>query len=583
MQWDLSPLYRGFDDPALLADFQRGEDWSLEDREFFAAGLPVDGERLYQAVRRLERMANLCNALEHYLLLTLAVDATNEPALALRDRLLRLLTESQLSRSAFARLAGEAGDLETLLSGDERLAPYAFFIREAAARQEHLLEPSLEDAVLRMQVTGGRAWEQLRDLLDGTALVELDGRQIPLSAARNLAYSPDAATRRRAYEAELAAYPAFEGPMAACLNGIKGEALTLCEWERFGDPLEATLFASRMDRQTLDAMWAAIAEYAPKFRQYLRAKARLLGHDNGLPFYDLFAPIGEGHKRFTLEQAQACLVEVLGRFNPRMAAFVDQAFRQRWIDAEPRPGKQGGAFCADIHSRGVSRILANFEGSFSDVLTLAHELGHGYHNLCMQSLSILNTDVPMPLAETASIFNETLVLQDALANAGEGERLALLEAELMEVNQVILDIYSRYLFETEVFRRRRQRALPAAELKELMLDAQRQAYGDGLDPQYLHPYMWACKSHYYSPDVHFYNFPYAFGQLFGRGVYAVYRREGQAFLPAYDGMLARGGRDTVANVAGLMGADVRDPAFWCGSLASYGEEIDEYLRLAVRV
>ena len=317
-------------------------------------------------------------------------------------------------------------------------------------------------------------------------------------------------------------------------------------------------------------------ESLPDFRRYLRAKARALGHTNGLPFYDLFAPVGAVSRRFTYDEAHTYLVDTLGRFSEKMGAFVDHAFRNRWIDALPRPGKGGGAFCATIPPVRQSRVLSNFEGSFSSVSTLAHELGHAYHGDCLKDAPILLSDYPMPLAETASIFNETLVAHAALADADAKEAIALLDNELLEATQVIVDILSRYRFESAVIEARKTRGLNVAELKEMMLEAQRSSYGDGLDPDVMHPYMWACKGHYYSVDLSFYNWPYAFGLLFGRGVYARYLAEGAAFLPLYDQLLERTGRDSVTGVAASVGIDVNDPAFWRSALDTIRETIDRY-------
>jgi len=218
-------------------------------------------------------------------------------------------------------------------------------------------------------MTGGKSWEQLRDQLDAGLSIpfEQDGKieSLPLSAIRGLAYSADADVRRRAYEAEIAAYPRMELPMAACLNGIKGEALTMIQLRHFDTVLDSALDVSRMDRATLDALLAAMQESLPMFRRYLRLKARLLGYEGGLKFYDLFAPVGECAQEYTLEEAREMLVTVMGRFSKKMADHIQQAFDERWIDAFPRPGKRGGAFCSGVHPLGISYVLANFDGGLS--------------------------------------------------------------------------------------------------------------------------------------------------------------------------------------------------------------------------
>lgn len=585
MNWDLSKLYSGFDDPKLIADAGAAFEQVASIRAMIAK-LPGDApaENLAAVVRAMQSAAGLQIKISEFAYLTLAVDANCEPARAFYSRVIDLNAEWAQLNSALSRYLGGADDLEAQIESNSLLAEHAFMLRELKKDAAHVIDPAVEPAVLKMQMTGGTSWEQLRDQLDSNLMIpfEQDGRevQLPLSAIRGLANSPSADVRRRAYEAELAAYPRIEIPMAACLNGIKGEALTLCELRHYDSVLDTALDASRMDRATLDALLSAMRKSLPMFRRYFRLKARLLGYDGGLKFYDLCAPVGEAGQKYTLDEARDMLVEVMGRFSPRMAGLIDRAFRVRWIDAYPREGKQGGAFCSGVHPLGISYVMTNFEGSYSSVSTLAHELGHAYHSSCLNDASVLMCDYPMPLAETASIFNETLLMEKTLETAGDATKLTLLEQQIGDAAQVVVDILSRYLFETEVVERRKDHPLSPRELCAIMLEAQKQTYGDGLDPKFLHPYMWACKPHYYSTSIHFYNFPYAFGMLFGLGVYARYLEKGEAFLPEYDRLLAATGSGSVREVAASVGIDVADEAFWMQSIQTLEEKVDAFERLA---
>lgn len=585
MHWDLSKLYAGFDDPKLIADASAAFEQVAAIRAAIAK-LPGDSpaDSLAAVIRAMQTAADLQIKVSEFAYLTLAVDANCEPARAFYSRVIDLNAEWTQIYSALSRYLGCVDDLEALIRADALLAEHAFLLRQLKKDAAHAIDPAIEPAVLRMQMTGGMSWEQLRDQLDSNLMIpfDQDGQtvKLPLSAIRGLANSPSADVRRRAYEAELAAYPRIEIPMAACLNGVKGEALTLCELRHYDSVLETALDASRMDRATLDALLSAMRRSLPMFRRYFRLKARLLGYEGGLKFYDLCAPVGKAERRYTLEEAHALLVEVMGRFSPRMAQLIDRAFRERWIDAEPREGKQGGAFCSGVHPLRMSYVMANFEGSYASVSTLAHELGHAYHSSCLNDASVLMSDYPMPLAETASIFNETLLMEKTLETADDATRITLLEQQLGDAAQVVVDILSRYLFETELIERRKDHPLSPRELCAIMLEAQKQAYGDGLDPKFLHPYMWACKPHYYSTTIHFYNFPYAFGMLFGLGVYAQYRAKGEAFLPEYDRLLAATGSGSVRDVAASVGIDVADEAFWMQSLHTLEEKLDQLERLA---
>ena len=299
----------------------------------------------------------------------------------------------------------------------------------------------------------------------------------------------------------------------------------------------------------------------------------------------MFAPLKKGEgKKFTTEEARDYLVNIFKGFDSDLAGMVQRAFDEAWIDFYPRDGKVGGAFCASLEGHNQSRILTNFDGMLGDVVTLAHELGHAFHNLNVEDHRPLNTDYSMPVAETASTFNENVVMEAAIEAAEtDKEKLALIESQLMDVTQIMCDIYSRFLFESSVFENRESDFMFADKLCELMLDAQKKAYGDGLDPEYLHPYMWLCKGHYYSSGLSFYNFPYAFGGLFARGLYAKYREMGQDFVPVYKKLLHTTPIASVEDAALVAGIDLTKKDFWEKSICSYEKLVDEFETLARRV
>ena len=579
--WDLSVFYQGFDDPALRGDIDAIRS-AAEGMEALLSQDRPEADRLEAMVACLEDMTNRLSRAFGYAELTLAADTENEGALRLMDELSALMVEVQLCQSRCVRYVGGVKELDRLIESREALRQNGFILREMARQSAHMLPAEMEKWMLRMSLDGGDAFSKLRDRLIGTHTVDLDGKAQPLPAVRGMAYDPDPAVRKAAYEAELASYRKIETPMAFCLGCIKGEALTMCEARGYSDVLTQQLNESRMDRETLDAMWTAIREALPDFRRYLRKKAELLGHANGLPFYDLFAPMGRDTQRYTAGEARELLVRVFSQVHLEMGRFIDQAFENRWIDLYPREGKEGGAFCAGFHQMKISRVLTNFVGSFSDVSTLAHELGHGWHNVCLERVPVLMADPPMPLAETASIFNETLLSHEVRKTADDETRFALLENSLMEATQVIVDIYSRFLFESAVFEARKTHIPTAAELNRMMLDAQRESYGDGLDPNVMHPCMWINKSHYYSVGLHFYNFPYAFGHLFGLGVFKKYLEKGGSFMPEYDALLASCGSGLVRDVAAGVGIDVASADYWRGALDVFRAELDEFERLCER-
>lgn len=578
--WDLTVFYKDFDDPEFKDDLAR----LPKEIDAFTAAIAAPAEdevrKLVSLVHQEEALSCLFERLSMMIELNFAVDANNKLANAALAPLMRAVMGSSLASNAFSRYLASLDNLDAIIDADDELKARAFALREAAENAKHQLPEALEKPVLKMQLSGGEAFSHLRDKLDATLLVDYDGKQIPLSAVRALAYDGDADTRRRAYEAELASYKKIELPMSFCLNNIKAEGETMAALKGYKGVLDMALAHSRMDEKTLEAMWTAIREALPEVREYFKAKGRLLGHENGLPFYDLFAPVGKSTRTYTVEEARALLLDLFGKFCPEMGEMMRTAFDEGWIDMFPREGKSGGAFCSGYYAKNISRVMTNFAGSASDVSTLAHELGHAFNNRMLHHKPIMMTETPMPLAETASTFNETLLISQLLKTATPEEELTLLDSCLTEQTQTMVDIYSRFLFEQKVVAAQADHALDVDELKETMLWAQEQSYGDGLDPEYRHPYMWACKSHYYSTGVHFYNFPYAFGGLFARGLYARYEKEGEAFVPVYCDLLSRFGSDTIANVTASVGIDVTTPDFWREAVESVLVQVRRFVELA---
>jgi pepF/M3 family oligoendopeptidase len=576
--WDLSVFYQGFDDPALRGDIEALKTLMGDCHALLKQDL-ADAPKLEKMIGMLEVLSHKLSRAFGYCQLVLSVDAEDKAAFRCLDELSTLYVDVEVLQSACARYVGTVEALAEKVQTSEVLQKNAFVLEEFARRAAHMLPESMEKWMLRMSLSGGDAFSKLRDQLMGTHTVDMDGKTLPLPAVRGMAHDSDGEVRKRAYQAEIASYEKVALPMAFCLAGIKGEALTLCEAKQYPDVLTQQLEGSQMDADTLNAMLTAIREALPDFRRYLRAKAKLLGHEKGLPFYDLFAPVSKDSQRYTIDEAERLLVDVFTGVHPEMGAFVRHAFGNRWIDVYPKEGKAGGAFCMDNHEMDLSRVLTNFVGSFSDVSTLAHELGHAWHNRCLAKLPALMANAPMPLAETASIFNETLLNHTVRETADKETAFALLESSLQEATQTVVDIYSRFLFESAVFEARKTHTPTVEELNGLMLDAQEQAYGDGLDPEVRHPYMWVNKPHYYDVGLHFYNFPYAFGLLFGLGVFAKYQEKGKAFMPEYDALLARCGSGLVADVAAGVGIDVRSADYWRGALDVVRQEVDAFVRL----
>ena len=577
--WNLDPIYRGFDDPAFARDVEELEKLTGAYAAFVSelqGKHPLEG--LKQGIRLEEGLTVTASRLVEYASLRQSVNTRDTQAGSRLGQVMQIVSASAGAQAAWREWASKLPNLMALVNGDGELKDYAFLFENLRKNSTHLLGSLGEEISARMSLSGSNAWSDLQGYLTSTVPVSYNGGTTNLSAIRNLAYDPDPRVRKAAYEAELACYDRIKDSVAFALNSIKLETLSDCALRGYPSPLDRTLEQSHMKRETLEAMLGAMEEYMPKFRQYLKAKGKALGHENGLPWYDLFAPMGASAARYTAEDAKAILVELFSSFDAELARMVERAFDEAWIDFYPRDGKAGGAFCAGVECLGQSRILTNFDGTFGSIVTLAHELGHAFHNQCLREQRPLNRDYSMPVAETASTFNECVVMAAAISRAkSREEKLALIESQLQDATQIICDIDSRYLFESMVLENRGERFMDADTLCGMMTKTQELTYGDGLAPNFRHPYMWICKSHYYGAT--FYNFPYAFGGLFARGLYARYEQEGASFVPKYKQLLRTTPVATAEDTALVAGIDLTDRAFWRSALQTIADQIDLFCQL----
>ena len=580
-KWSLDVLYTGLDDPKFTDEFHQIDAYVKKFKET-AAVLGTKDERTTakECLSLLEDYNKILSRLAGYCSLRQSADTNDGESVSCLGRIIQKHNDTIPYATAIEKYLSNIADLDAVIGDDEMLCDYSYYLHELQKSAKYLLSEEVETALGAMDISGANAWSDLQGYLTSSVKVDYKGETTTLSAIRNMAYDADPAVRKSAYEAEIAAYDKIKDAVAFSLNSIKMQDLSECKLRGHASPLDKVLFKSKMQSETLNALLEAMKEYMPSFHSYLRAKAESLGYKNGLPWYELFAPMGKSDKKYTVAEAKAYLMNIFKAENPRLAEITDRAFEENWIDFFPREGKVGGAFCAGLETEKEFRILTNFDGSMSDVVTLAHELGHGYHDFMIFDNRPLNMSYSMPVAETASTFNENIVVNYAIAHAAnDEEKLALLEGQLSDVTQIICDIYSRFLFESKVVENRSNKFMFADELCSIMLEAQKEAYGDGLDHEVHHPYMWVCKSHYYSAGLGFYNFPYAFGGLFARGLYAKFRQEGSAFLEKYNYMLKETPVRSVEDVAKICDIDLTKKEFWLMSLHSYDEAIEEYKRL----
>lgn len=571
-RWDWQEVFPGLDSPEFAQAWQDltsklATIQALFERHrvFAREGSPQDREAFQEVIKAVNEFLQAFTPVRAFLQGLVDTDSTNSTAQAKLSALQKLFLGFERLRPRLTAWLARL-DPEEVGAG-----PYRLLLEEARIQAEHMMSEPEEVLAAELRLSGGMAWAKLHGNVTSLITAEVGGKGLPTTAVRNLYYSPDERVRKEAYSAEIAAWKPHEVPLAAALNGVKGEASVLHRKRGWKDDLEPALFRNRISREVLAAMQEVVEGSFPLWRQYFLAKARALGKEL-LDWWDLFAPVGQSQRHWTWEEAQRFVVENLASFSPGAAEVARTAFSQNWIDAEPRVGKRGGAYCTHV-GRGKSRILANYEESFDSVSTLAHELGHAYHNWCLREVPPLLRQYPMTLAETASIMNETVVVEAALRTLPDEEKLLILETYLRGAAQVVVDIHSRFLFESWVFARRAQRELVPEEFCSLMVEAQKATYGEALST--FHSYMWAVKPHYYG--THFYNFPYTFGLLFGLGLYGRYREEGEKFLARYEELLASVGMYPVGELARRFGFDLGSRRFWEQGMDLLAEKIQAFL------
>jgi oligoendopeptidase F len=597
-RWDMRNVYPSLDSPEFKQALQTlGE--MLEDLDEYILGQNIDpskpikesdSARLASIIEgfidQINAAWNLSETLRAYINSFTSTDSYNDAALKAMSEWQKHNVRLNLQRKSIFR--GWVGKLEDrlpeILEHSETVRAHAFFLTESIQQSKYMMSPAEEELAGELSLSGIRGWEKLQYTITTQLNWEIEKEagkleKLPITAILNLRSHPDEAMRRRGYEAEQAAWKSVENQLAACMNGVKGSQNTLNTRRGREDPVHFSIDLYRIDRATLNAMLGAMKDSFPMFRKYFQAKAEKLGKQC-LPWWDLFAPLGKTNRTYSYAEAMDFVLDNFAKFSGELADYAKRAFDNNWIDVGPRDGKRAGAFCMYAPGVSESRILLNFDGSLDGIFTLAHELGHGYHNECRVEKTMLQRETPYTLAETASVMCETIVTEAAIEEANsDDERLAILETSLIGDGQTVVDIYSRYLFEKEVFERRAEADLSADELCEIMVMAQKETYGDGVDEETLHKYMWTWKPHYYIPGISFYNYPYAFGLLFSTGLYAIYKERGDAFIPEYKDLLASTGQGTAADLAARFGIDLRSPDFWEGSLEVIREKIDRYVAL----
>ncbi len=587
-RWDLTTIYPSVDSKEFDEDLAKLKRLLAG----FKAEIEQNKATLADLIDKYNEMGDLSTTLSSYAYCQVSVNTTDKAAVGALNRVEELSMDLAVCNTLFTSYVAEhPQEVEAFCS---RNPDYTYVLHEIAEDAKHLMSKEMEELAADLSRSGADSYSRLQEAISSSACAELDGKKLTVIQLRALATNADREIRRKAYEAELKVWQEHEIAFCYALNGIKGTCLSLENRRKWNSPIERSMQGARINQKILDALIGTLEKNLPMFRSYMKTKAKLLGLEK-MAFYDLFAPVGNANMVYTLDQAHEFVAKQYGLFNPEMGKFADHAFKANWIDPLPRVGKTGGAYDIYMPKIKESRVFANFDGTYDGVSTFAHELGHAWHDHIISTKPSLLGQYPMTLAETASIFSEFIVFKGAVEQATDEEKVAIIEQFVQSACQVCVDILCRFYFERELFARRKDGELMPDEMCSIMLDCQKKTYGDGLDENFLHPYMWAVKGHYYSAGFSFYNYPYAFGQLFALGLFhrsesagcgsgvgsgsaGCGSGEGKPFYEKYNELLSLTGQLPAKEVALTAGIDLEDPAFWqegMDIIASYAKQLEE--------
>ncbi|WP_291576845.1 M3 family oligoendopeptidase [Clostridium sp. UBA4548] len=586
LMWNLDKIYTSFDSEDFKNHMELIKEYIHAIKRLDIHSWATDKScvlKIEEFLKTINEYKKIYSRLYSYGYLVFNADCENVKAMNSLDYLENMNSELTDIFIKFSWWLKDIEDLNEITSASEYLSEHEFYLKELMVKSKYLLNDKEETIISRMKNTGSKAWERLYMELIATTeeSITINGKVEALTIAelRNMQYESDGHLRKAAYYKEADLCKGLSQVCTKCINAISGEALAICELKGYNSPLEKVLINSRMDIETLNTMMKAIKDALPVFHKYFVKKAEILGYDSKLPFYEIYAPVSKSTRKVTYMEAKDLIVSSFNTFSENLGSFSKKAFEDKWIHAEPSKGKGNFGLSVDIFPIKESRISTNFSGNYVDVSILAHEIGHAYHSSKLYEETMVNTDYPIPIAETASIFCET-ILNNELAKILPGsETLTILERSISDAAYYIVDFYGRYLFERELFKRRKSGPLSLEELNELMIHCMRKAYGDSIEIETIHPYMWMNKPGYFMVDNEFLNFPYSFGVLFSKGLYAEYIKRGQGFVHEYDKFLGETSRSTVATLANIMSIDVNSLDFWRSSLSLIESDIERFINI----
>ncbi|MGF1729924.1 M3 family oligoendopeptidase [Photobacterium kasasachensis] len=589
--WDLSIAYESLSDPKISQDMKIAKEKVAD----FAVLDPTALGDLMKAIALKDQLTIIVRTLSSYANCLSSVDASDDGAKKLAGSVDKLFSEFEQAFNPFVQALIHLSDDEfnTVLAGNDdlgELEAYRFKLERERLKRNRLLSVGEEQLLSAMNVDGRNSWGRLYDNLTGSLSVTLklkDGSEesMGLSQAASILYGPDSERREPAWKAISEVMCVHEQSFAAILNGLAGGRLTEYEKRSHTEQvhfLDSSLHSSRIEKESLEAMIKVARDNQAVGRKAGLQMAKLFGTEKLKPWDELASmPAIEGgeSESYSFDQGISIIREAFAGVDQEMADFVDMMVERQLIDAAPQPTKRLGAYCTKFVNTRTPLVFMTWGGSMSDVLTLAHELGHAFHNWVMRDMPVVRSEYPMTLAETASIFAENIV-RDALLEKAESDRdkLMMLWEEAQATLALMINIPVRFEFEQAFYEQRQQGEFTPAQFRELMASTWREWYGEAMDE--TNDMFWASKLHFSIPELSFYNYPYLFGYLFSKGVYAQRAVKGEQFYSDYKALLRDTGSMTAEEVVQKhLGMNIRQPEFWQQSVDMVSAQIDAFEQL----
>ncbi|MBU5225067.1 M3 family oligoendopeptidase [Clostridium senegalense] len=584
MKWDLDRIYTSFDSEKFKSDINSLNEYVTIINEWASKNFIS----INDATSKLEKFLKLTNEYKSlylrlycYAYLLISVDAENKEAMDMLDEIAEKNDELTKSSIIFIKWLNNINNLDDIICSSPYISEHKSYLYEIYSKSKNMLSENEENLIVKMQSTGSRAWQKLyMAKMSSTKMnIEINGeiKEISFAELKNMAYEKDLALRKFASEEEKKACKEIAQTISFCINEISGEAINICDIKGYESVINKVLIESKMDNKILNVMTEVIKDKLPMFHKYYAEKGKLLGHKHTVPFYDIYAPIGNENGKISYEDSKNLIISSFKTFSDELSNFAKRVFEENWVDAEPTATKGNYAISIDIFPIKESRIMTNFSGNYVDVTVLAHEIGHAYHSYCLREEELLNTDYPTPIAETASIFCETIINKELIKKVKLEDKIIMLERSISDTAYYIVEMYGRFLFECELFDKRKIGRLSVDELNEMMKKHMKLAYGSIIDENTINSYSWVTNIGFYMAGNEFLNFPYIFGVLFSKGLYAKYLNNKKDFVVRYNKFLRATNKNKIFDMAKVMDIDIYSQDFWEGAFNVIKKDIDEFI------